>query len=198
MKPKTTQNSRSRVRAFTLAELMAVLALMAVFVPVALGTLVAALELHTRHEERTRTGQSVDRLFTQFREDVHRYGNPRIEQDETTLASWELPDGNLRYVFVEGKFTGQQILVRQQDVNEGNPILERYTLPERSLLWCYSGKDAHENRLALSLWREIEHTPKPKREDLNPFTRDISEKLSKQVAPAYAENWRTAVICVQD
>lgn len=191
-------------RAFTLVELIVVLACLSAFFCVALMLFFSLAEFQVNFERSGEQTLSTDRFLERFREDAHASGAPEIPEwegplgavgsEETPLISWERGEIRTAYLLREGKFPEQIEVVRREF--EGEVLRNTYTyhLLDDTLVWCERGIGEFENVLALNLWRKISTVPDPEPGQLDPFTREVSGSLREHVNPKFAGNWRTVLV----
>ena len=185
--------------AFTLTELLAVMAALSVVMGVSVVLLLQAFDFQRTNDLYAEGNRAASRLVADFRSDVRTYGKPESLTDGEALLRWNTGTETIEYVTQPGEFADQRTVVRT--VRKGETMFrETYRLPDRTLIWCVEGNDADAGLIALSLWT----TPTgakpptagpptagpPNLNDLNPFDRTLPKS---HVTPKYAGNWRTIV-----
>ena len=177
---------------FTLTELIAVIAVLAVVMGTTVVMLVQLFDFTQHYEEYSQQSRHVDRLVAVFRSDVHTYGKPESPADGALLR-WKTETETVDYVLEPGEFPGQQAIVRTVQKGGQSTSRETYRLPDRTTLWCVEGKEAATGLVALSLWTTPQGTEPPKIDGLNPFDRTMANSLQQQINPKDAANWRTII-----
>jgi len=180
-------------KGFTLIELIAVMAAVAVVMGVAVTLLVQLFDFQKNFYEHSNLSRHGDNLANAFRNDVHTYGKPEILADGNTLLRWKTETEVIDYTRVPGSFPDQLNVVRTVQKDGQQNRYETYRLPDRTTLWCADGKDINAGFVALSLWTAPQGMEKPKIDELNPFDRTIPKSLEQQIDPKYAGNWRTII-----
>ena len=179
---------------FTLIELIAVIALMAVVLGITAMMFAQLFDFQQNNSEHSTATQAVNRLVADFRNDVRTYGKPEILSEGETLLRWTTETVVIEYTVQPGEFPDQRNIhrtVRQDD----QPVrFETYRLPDRSALRFVDGKDDDAGLIALSLWTAPQGTEMPNFDELNPFDRTIPKSLEERFDPKYAGNWRTIVV----
>jgi prepilin-type N-terminal cleavage/methylation domain-containing protein len=178
---------------FTLTELVAVMAALAIVMGIAAMLLVQLLEFQQNTGVDADEMRSVNRLVAAFRSDVHTYGKPEMPTDEDTLLRWKTETETVEYTIKPGEFSEQQSVVRTVRKGDETDRIETYRLPDRTALHVADGKENDAGLLALSLWTAPQGTAMPKLDELNPFDRTLPKSLEQQVEPKYAGNWRTII-----
>ena len=179
---------------FTLIELIAVMAVMAVVLGFAVVLLVKLLDFQRNNDEYSNGVLALDRFVTDFRSDVQTYGKPELLSEGDTLLRWHTEMNIIFYTAEPGGFSDQKTIVRSV-YKDGTKIdTETYRLPERTALHFADGEGTDVGLIALSLWTAPQGTEVPKLAELNPFDRTIPKSLEQRVDPKYAGNWRTIVV----
>ncbi|MDR3196476.1 MAG: hypothetical protein LBU34_01290 [Planctomycetaceae bacterium] len=138
---------------------------------------------------------AASRLSEQFRNDLHSAITATLENDVLRLT---LPnEEELVYSIEPAEFPKQPVLQRNKMSGGKKIAAETYMLPDYSVSWFVQDKDA--GLVALNIWKQpvdrhgqiLVQTP-PK-ENLNPFTREITGKNNIGIDPVYAGNWRTII-----
>ena len=181
-------------RGFTLIELVAVIAVMAVVLGFAVVMLAQLFDFQRENDEYAEGMRSADRFAVEFRNDVHTYGKPEILSDGTVLLRFKTERETIEYTTEPGAFPDQRIIVRTVQTGEEQPQFETYRLPDRTALHFADGRDADAGLFALSLWTAPKGTVPPKLDELNPFDRTFPKSMERQIDPKYAGNWRTIVV----
>jgi prepilin-type N-terminal cleavage/methylation domain-containing protein len=180
-----------RKHGFTLVELLAVMAVMAVVMGFTVVLLVQLFDHQQRHDEYTEQTRSLNRLVVDFRSDVRTYGKPQIPADGTALLRWTTDTKTIDYTAQPGEFPDQLNLVRTVRIDGQDKRSEIYRLPDKTTVHFADGTGNDAGLLALSLWTTPQGTPTPNLDELNPFDRTIPKNLEQKVNPKYAANWRT-------
>lgn len=200
------KGGKAAARAFTLIELVAVMACMVIVGSIAMVFLFQAFDFQQRNEEHVLTRDGASRLLADFRKDVHRYGKPGISQTvpgtpekDRLLLQWNDGDTLVVYLWEDGEFPGRRRICREVRRDGEITIFEGYILPDNAVLWCVEGRDAHAGLVALSLWVPPVGLPDSALtaddvEKIDPLTRTFPENLTREIDPVYAANWRTAVV----
>lgn len=200
------KHGRASARAFTLIELVAVMAGMVIVGSIAMVFLFQVFDFQQCNEEHALTRDGASRLLADFRKDVHRYGKPEVFQTvpenpekDRPLLQWNDGRTLVVYLWEDGEFSDRR-RIRREVRREGEiTVLEGYILPDNAVLWCVEGRDAHAGLLALNLWVSPAGLPNSAltaadAEKIDPFIRTLPENLSREIPPAFATNWRTAVV----
>jgi len=176
---------------FTLTELLAVMAVLSVFMGISVVLLMQAFDFQRTNDQYAEGNRAVSRLVADFRRDVRTYGKP--ERDDRTLLCWTAGTETIDYVTQPGEFPEQQTVVRT--VRKDDQVFQEiYRLPDRTTLWFVEGKDTDAGLVALSLWTTPTGAQPPtpnERSHMNPFDRTLP---TSNVEPKYAGNWRTIVV----
>ena len=182
-----------RRRGFTLTELVAVMAALAVVMGVSVVLLVQAFDFQRMSAEYSESIRTSNRLIADFRSDVRTHGKPEIPADGNTLLRWKTETETIDYVVEPGEFPDQQNIARTVQKDD-RVFRENYHLPDRTTVWCVEGKDTDTGLVALSLWTTTQGTEVPNPSELNPFDRTLPKTLEQRIDPKYAGNWRTIVV----
>ena len=185
---------KNRPSAFTLIELITVLAIFSVVVGTSIALLFQMFEFHDRFEERTVQDLRTDRLVRQFRGDVHDFGLPEAAQsDANILATWTTNEKTVVYTLTDGEFPEKKIVIRSETGQNTQNRTERFDLPDHATIWCTRGAGPHDRLVAMSIWTAMPGVVLENPAELNPFTRTLPEQLAGKVDPKYAGNWRTII-----
>jgi len=179
--------------AFTLTELLAVMAALSVVMGISVVLLLQAFDFQRTNDLYAEGNRAASRLIADFRSDVRTYGKPEISADGDALLCWNTGTETIDYATQPGAFPDQLIVVRT--VRKGESVSqETYRLPDRTVLWFVEGNHANAGLVALSLWTTPTGaktlTPNDM-SDMNPFDRTLPQS---DIAPKYAGNWRTIVV----
>jgi prepilin-type N-terminal cleavage/methylation domain-containing protein len=177
---------------FTLIELIATMAVMAVVMGTAVVMLVQLIGFQRNHDEQANQLRNADRFAAAFREDVHAYGKPVILMEDNTLLRWKTETETIEYVMKPGRFPHQRNIVRTVHRDGQQSHCETYRLPDRTTLWFVDGKDNDAGLVALCLWTSPPHAEPPKIDAFNPFDRTIQNPPEERIDPKYA-CWRTII-----
>lgn len=199
-----------RRRAFSLTELLAVMACLAVMMSVSTTLFFQAFEFQIRHDERAHQTQSVNRLIEQFRSDarvcVQKKGTVQIAPEENVLFQWTVPESEheiqtIRYERRNGEFPQQSEVIRSVDVSKNGEqerlATEKYRLPDHATLRFFTGSGEFQGLAAMSLWTNVSGTAPPSDSQFNPFARTMTESTTgrlPEVDPKFAGNWRTVIV----
>ena len=178
---------------FTLVEMIAVMAVMALVMGFSVVLLVQLFDFQWGNDEYSDRMRSIDRFVAAFRQDVHTYGKPEILIDGTALLRWNNEAETVEYTAAPGTFPNQQTIVRTVRKDGQQSCYESYWLLDRTALHFAEGKDNDTGLAALSLWTAPPGTEMPKLDELNPFDRTLPELLEQRINPKYAGNWRTII-----
>jgi len=176
-------------KAFTLPELLAVMAALSVVMGISVVLLTQAFDFQRANDRYSEGIRTVDRFVADFRNDVHTYGKPEILTDGATLLRWNTGAETVEYIAEPGAFPDQQTVIRMLQ-KEGRQSRETYHFLDQTTLWFVEGKDTDAGLVALSLWITPAGTDTPNPNDLNPFDRTMPKS---NVDPKYAGNWRTII-----
>ncbi len=179
-------------RAFTLVELIAVLAGLVIIMGVSMGLLFAMLDFQQRYDEQSEQLRSVNMFFAQFRDDARdASAEPVLVSDASFLIEWPTEAGKIRYKIVPGEFPEQQNVVREVWNGEKITGTETYKLPDYAVLWPVEGKDDNAGLIALNLWEHRPHTEAPDTSQLDPFART---RIDSPENPNDFGYWHTIIV----
>lgn len=185
---------------FTLIELCAIMACIATILSLTSIMICLIFDLSAKHEEQITNRNSQERLLTAFRQDIKSFGEPEIvsSNEETPgvreICRWPLNNGSLVYQIVPWEKSLIQIN-RIQSVEGKIPNRETFLMSDNIRVDLYTKIDENSSAvIALSLWRSPLPMIRATKEDLNPFTGELSESLAKQVDPRFSSNWQTAIV----
>jgi len=181
-------------RAFTLTELIVVMACFSVIFGIAMMLFFQAFDFQRRYAEQTASEQSTDRLIEQFRKDTRTPGQVVCEPEENVLFRRTAGDRQVEYRLVPGSFPEKKNVIR--DEKQGATVLstETFALPDDAQLKFVEGEGDFAGFLAMSLWTDPPGTGSVKGDELDPFRRVIPESLKNRFDPCYAGNWRTVLV----
>jgi len=181
-------------RAFTLTELIVVMACLSVIFAAAMALFFTAFDFQLRYAEQTAAALSTDRLVEQFRKDARRLGQAVCEPTETVLLRWTDGDRQVEYELAPGPFPEKKIVIRNE--KQGAIVLstEKFTQPDDSRLKFVKGEGEFAGFLALSLWSDPLGIRDVNTDELDPFRRTVGESLKNRLDPGYAGNWRTVLV----
>ncbi|MDR1964469.1 MAG: hypothetical protein LBQ50_11870 [Planctomycetaceae bacterium] len=180
---------------FTLIEIVLVFTAEIFVIGLGVGVLFLVTETRIKEYRRDSVQLAAPRISEQFRADLHTATEAVLENDSLRLSLSN--DERLVYSVEQAEFPGQSILRRNKIVNGKVVATENYPLPDHSVTWFLQGKDSYAGLIALNIWtqpvdnRDQILLPIPKKENLNPFTREITEPINME--PRYAGNWRTII-----
>ena len=181
-------------RGFTLVELIAVIAVLAVVLGFTVVMFAQLFDFQQNNSEYSDGVRVADRLVADFRNDVRTYGKPEILSEGDVLLRWTTETETIEYASEAGEFPGQLNVVRTVRQEGRQNHNETYRLPERSAVRFVDGKDNDAGLVALSLWITPKGTETPNLDELNPFDRTIPQSLEQRIDPKYAGNWRTIIV----
>jgi len=179
---------------FTLVELIAVMAVMAVVLGFTVVMFAQLFDFKQHSDEYSIGVRTVDRLIADFRNDVRTYGKPEILSEGDILLRWTTETKIIEYASESGEFPNQKNILRTVRQEGQQNRQETYRLPDRTTWHFVYGKDNNAGFVALSLWTTPQGTETPNLDELDPFDRTIPESLEQRVDPKYAGNWRTIIV----
>ena len=181
-------------RAYTLTELIVVMACFSVIFGVAVGLFFTAFDFQLRYAEQTLTAQSTDRLAEQFRRDARTPGQAVCGPEENVLLRWTDGDRRIEYELAAGRFPEKKNVIRNE--KQGAAVLntETFALPDDSRLKFVPGEGEFAGFLAMSLWTDPPGIRDVNIDELDPFRRVVPQSLKNRVDPGYAGNWRTVLV----
>jgi len=172
-------------QAFTLIELIAVVALMAIIMGTAVVLIAQLFDYQRNNAEYADSIRAVNRLVADFRSDVRTHGKPEILTDDDTLLRWTTNVLTVEYRTEPGEFPDQQKIIRTVRQEGESNRYETYRLPERSALRFVEGMESDAGLVAMSLWVGTPVGDVPNIDELNPFDRTTK---------SCAHHWRTIVV----
>ncbi|MDR1140064.1 MAG: hypothetical protein LBL62_00120 [Planctomycetaceae bacterium] len=190
---------KNKFSGFTLIEVVLVIALETIVVGLGVGVLFMVTETRIKENHSDSARLASSRLSEQFRADLHSATSATLENDSLRLP---LSDGkeffySIVYSIEPAEFPKQSVLRRNKMSGDQKIATETYTLPNHSVAWFVQDKDA--GLVALNIWiQPVDRRGQilvqmPKKENLNPFTREIVDQNSIGFDPCYAANWRTII-----
>lgn len=186
--------------AFTLIEMVFVIAAESVLIGLTTAVLVLALETKTKEERGEQARLAAPRLAEEFRSDVRAAEESRVEGNQLFLTLPEQKE--IRYEIVmethphherDNKLALQKTVLIDGKRGSG----ETFMLPQHTTAWFERGKDTHDGLIAFHIWTPptnrygVALADTPARDKLNGFTRTISDNNS--IDPKFAANWRVIV-----
>ncbi|MDR1957749.1 MAG: prepilin-type N-terminal cleavage/methylation domain-containing protein [Planctomycetaceae bacterium] len=183
------QNKPNLRTAFTLVELIAVMAILSVTVGTSTMLLFKMFDFHIRYAESAAQLESTNRLVARFRSDIHTNGQPEISPDGSVLLTWQNAGQEIMYILENGAFPEKKIVRREVRRNGERVNMETYHLPDHTKLGFAEGTDRDAGLTAMSLW-----TLPPGKEAIvsipyDPFTRTVP---SQSFGPS--GYWRTVLV----
>jgi hypothetical protein len=185
----------SNYSGFTLIETVFVFAAETLIVGLGVGVLFMVTECRINENRSDSARLAASRLSEQFRTDLHSATTATLESEvlRLTLSNEE----ELVYSIEPAEFPEQPVLQRNK-ISGGKKIAtETYVLPDYSVSWFVYDKDT--GLVALNIWKQpVDRRGQilvqiPPKENLNPFTREITAQNNIGIDPAYAGNWRTII-----
>jgi len=179
---------------FTLIELIAVMAVLAVVLGFSVMMFVRLFEFQQSNDEYADGVRGADRFITDFRYDVHTFGQPKLLSGGGAIR-WDTEPEVIEYTTVPGEFPDQVSVVRTVYKDGRQTHYEAYRLPDRSELRFVEGENtSYSGLVALSLWTTPRGIETPDITELNPFDRTIPKNLEERIDPKFAGNWRTIIV----
>jgi type II secretory pathway pseudopilin PulG len=181
---------------FTLIETIIVFAAETFVIGLGVGVLFMVTETRIKEYRGDSVRSSLSRLSEQFRTDLHTATTSQLENNSLRLTFPN--EEELVYSIEHAEFPEQSILRRNKIHGDKKIATETFTLPDHSVAWFVFDKDA--GLIALNIWTQpVDRRGQilvtiPKKEDLNPFTREITGKDKIGIDPRYAGNWRTIIV----
>ncbi|MDR2440665.1 MAG: hypothetical protein LBE12_14985 [Planctomycetaceae bacterium] len=180
---------------FTLIEAVLVFWAETLVIGLGVGVLFLVTETRIKESRGDSARLAASRLSEQFRSDLHAATQTTLENNSLrlTFSTGE----EVVYSPEQAEFPKQPVLQRRKIQNDDKIATETYTLPDHSVAWFV--QDKNTGLVALNIWtqpvdrRDQILLPMPKKEDLNPFTREITGQDTIGIDPRYAGNWRTII-----
>jgi hypothetical protein len=180
---------------FTLIETVLVFSAEIFVIGLGVGVLFMVTEARIKEYRGDSARLSVSRLSEQFRTDLHAATTTLLENDSLRLTFPN--DEEIVYLIEQAEFPEQSVLRRNKLRGNKKIATETFTIPDHSVAWFVFDQDA--GLVALNIWTQpVDRRGQilvtiPKKEDLNPFTREITGKDKIGIDPRYAGNWRTII-----
>ncbi|MDR0610903.1 MAG: hypothetical protein LBG58_12385 [Planctomycetaceae bacterium] len=180
---------------FTLIETVLAFAAETFVIGLGVGVLFMVTEMRIKEYRGSYLCSSYSRLSEQFRTDLHAATTSQLENNSLRLTFPN--DEELVYSIEQAEFPEQPVLRRNKMYANKKIATETYILPDHSVAWFVSDKDA--GLIALNIWTQpVDRRSQilvtmPKKEDFNPFTREIAGQDKIGIDPRYAGNWRTII-----
>ncbi|MDR0337011.1 MAG: hypothetical protein LBI18_07970 [Planctomycetaceae bacterium] len=186
---------KNKFSGFTLIEMVFVFAAETFVIGLGVGVLFMVTEMRVKENHSDSARLSASRISEQFRNDLHSAASVTLENDSLRLP---FPDGQeIVYSIEPAEFPKQPALFRNKMSGDKKIATETYTLPSHSVAWFVQDEDA--GLVALSIWTQpVDRRDQilvqiPKKENLNPFTREIISQDNIGFDPRYVGNWRTII-----
>ncbi|MDR2116427.1 MAG: hypothetical protein LBP87_08595 [Planctomycetaceae bacterium] len=180
---------------FTLIEMVFVILAETIVIGLGVGVLFMVTETRIKENRNDFARLAASRLSEQFRNDLHSATTATLENDVLRLT---LPNNEeLVYSIEPAEFPKYPVLRRNKMSGDKKIATENYVLPDYSVSWFVYDKEA--GLVALSIWKQpVDRRGQilvqiPPKENLNPFTREITAKNTIGIDPVYAGNWRTII-----
>ena len=181
-------------RAFTLIELVVVMACVSLIFGVAMVLFFKGFAFQRQYSEQAAIARSTDRFIEQFRSDARTFGRPDCRPEENVLLRWTDGDRQIGYELAAGSFPEKRNVIRLEKQGETVLATETFALPDDSRLTFVEGAGEFAGVLALSLWADLPGVGDVNLDELDPFGRDIPESLQNRLDPRFAGNWRTVLV----
>lgn len=180
--------------AFTLVELLVVMAVMTVVMGISVTLIFAMFDFQQRQTEQSAQIDSTNRFVTQFRSDARWNDVPVIAPNDETLLQWGDQTGKITYSLKPGSFPEKSDVVRRVWRNGEIVNTETYHLPDHAALRFTVGTGENADRIAMSLWEQPPYTTVIDPEELDPFTRTLTGPQAAEFDPNTDGNWRTVIV----
>ena len=181
---------------FTLVELLVVLAILSTVMGISVTLMFTMFDFQQRYAEQSEQLRSTNRFIEQFRNDARLYHFASIEPDRVTIEQYTYGNmpSKITYSLVDGKFPEKRDIIRRVWQNDTLTGTETYHLPDYAQLQFVEGTGDHAGQIALSLWEQPPGSNIYTPDELNPFTRTLSNPQPDSPNPGDAIHWRTVIV----
>jgi len=180
--------------AFTLVELLVVLAILSTVMGISVTLMFTMLDFQQRFAEQSEQLRSTNRFVEQFRSDARLRYAPSLDPDADTSLQWDGEgQSKITYTLVQGKFPEKRDLVRRVWQGDRLAGTETYHLPDYAVVRFVMGTGDHAGQIALSLWEQPPGSNIYTSDELDPFTRTLENAQPDSPNPGDAIPWRTVI-----